>query len=189
MKRLAIFASGGGTNAENVIKYFKLSNEINITLVLTNNPEAKVINRCSELGVECRIFNKAQFSHSEDVLDMLIEAKIDYIILAGFLWFVPQSIIKRWSGRIINIHPALLPKYGGKGMHGMNVHRAIIEAGESETGITIHHVDEVYDNGDIIFQAKVAVTQGDTPEYVAEKISELEKCHFPLVIERFCLDK
>ena len=186
MKELAIFASGSGTNAENIIKYFNSSNEINIALVLTNNPTAGIIDKCKELGVKCRIFSKTVFRESDDIYNVLIDAKIDYIILAGFLWFVPQSITNRWAGHIINIHPALLPKYGGKGMHGMNVHRAIVEAGESETGITIHHVDDVYDNGGIIFQTKVEVEPNDTPDIVAAKVQVLEQAHFPKVIEKLC---
>ncbi len=189
MKELAIFASGSGTNAENIIKYFKSSNEINIALVLTNNPQAGVIDKCKELGVECKLFTREEFRDNDNVLNILIDAKIDYIILAGFLWFVPAALTKEWSGKLINIHPALLPKYGGKGMHGMNVHRAIVEAKELETGITIHHVDNIYDNGGIIYQVKVSITPSDTPDTVAAKVQALEQEHFPKIIEKFCLSK
>ncbi|MBJ2176172.1 phosphoribosylglycinamide formyltransferase [Aureibaculum sp. A20] len=186
MKRIVILASGSGTNAENIIKYFQKSNVIAITQVLSNKKDAKVLERAKRLNVSNFSFDRDDFFRSEKVLDIL-KKEADYIVLAGFLWKIPENIIETFSDKIINIHPALLPKYGGKGMYGENVHKAVVLNKEQETGITIHLVNENYDEGAIIFQAKVAVAKDDTSDDVAKKIHELEYEHFPRVIEEVIL--
>ena len=186
MKRIVIFASGSGTNAENIIKYFKQSAVATVIQVLTNKQHAKVLERAKSLNVKSLYFDKKAFVEDDTILNLLIK-EADYIILAGFLWHVPLKIVEVFPNKIINIHPALLPKYGGKGMYGMNVHKAVIENKEQETGITIHYVNENYDKGAIIFQEKVSIELNDTPEMVASKIHELEYEHFPKVIEQVIL--
>lgn len=188
MKRIVIFASGSGTNAENLIKFFHNRENVSVIQVLTNNPHAKVLDRCKKLNISGLSFNRIAFSKSDDVLNILKSAKPDLIVLAGFLWKFPEFIIKRFPNKIINIHPALLPKYGGKGMYGMHVHNAIVERKETETGITIHYVNENYDEGAVIFQAKCDVLPTDTAENVASKIHELEMRHFPIVVEELLKD-
>ncbi|WP_242157151.1 phosphoribosylglycinamide formyltransferase [Aestuariivivens sediminis] len=183
MKRIVIFASGSGTNAENLIRYFENNPEIGVTNVLSNNPQAKVLDRAKKLNVSAFSFNRIAFSKSDDVLNLLKNCNPDLIVLAGFLWKMPESIIKVFQNKIINIHPALLPKYGGKGMFGMHVHKAVVDHNEMETGITIHYVNENYDEGAIIFQASCQVDPQDSPEDVAAKIHELEMEHFPKVVE------
>ena len=182
MKKIVIFASGSGTNAENIIKYFKNTTAANVVSVFTNNANAKVIERAKNLQISTEIFSKEELC-SGNVLQKLNVIQPDLIVLAGFLLKFPESIVEFYSNSIINIHPALLPKYGGKGMYGMNVHKAIVENKEKETGITIHYVNENYDEGNIIFQKKVTVLITDTPKVVAEKIHELEQKYFPSVIE------
>jgi phosphoribosylglycinamide formyltransferase-1 len=182
MKRVVIFASGSGSNAENLIKFFHNSDNASVIQVLTNNPHAKVLDRCKKLKVSALSFNKTAFSATDDVLNILKAAQPDLIVLAGFLWKFPEFILKEFENRVINIHPALLPNYGGKGMYGMNVHKAVVENKESETGITIHYVNENYDEGAIIFQAKCEVLPTDSAEDVAEKIHLLEMEHFPLIV-------
>ena len=186
MKRIVIFASGSGTNAENIIKYFNHSAVATVVQVLTNNQHAKVLDRSKKLNVRTLSFDKKDFLLESTILNVL-KKEADFIVLAGFLWRVPAKIVAAFPNRIINIHPALLPKYGGKGMYGMNVHNAVVENKEKETGITIHYVNENYDEGAIIFQAKVLVESNDTPKEVAEKIHELEYEHFPKVIEQVIL--
>ncbi|RZN83824.1 MAG: phosphoribosylglycinamide formyltransferase [Winogradskyella sp.] len=183
MKRIVIFASGSGSNAENLIKFFQDSDQASVIQILSNNPHAKVLDRAKRLGVSGLSFNKIAFTKTDDVLNILKASQPDLIVLAGFLWKFPENIINSFPNKIINIHPALLPNYGGKGMYGMHVHRAIIENNEAETGITIHFVNENYDEGAIIFQAKCDVLANDTAEDVASKIHELEMEHFPKVIE------
>ena len=185
MKNIALFASGSGTNAQNVIEFFNKDNTAQVVAVFCNNPKAHVIERCRQLGVPCVIFNRNDFYTSGKVIELLKAFETDYVVLAGFLWLVPDSLVKEYPGKIINIHPALLPNYGGKGMYGMHVHEAVIAAGETKSGITIHKVDEHYDSGDIIFQAEVEITSGDTPEQLAAKIHDLEYRHFPNVIRSF----
>ncbi|WP_456378727.1 phosphoribosylglycinamide formyltransferase [Lutibacter sp.] len=187
MKRIVIFASGSGTNAENIIKYFKNSNLISVVQVLSNKKDAKVLERAKQLGISYLSFNRNDFYSSEELLNSL-KLKADYIILAGFLWKIPQNIIEAFPNKIVNIHPALLPKYGGKGMYGMHVHNAVVKNKEKETGITIHYVNENYDDGAIIFQKKVEVLVCDTAEDVAKKIHILEQDNFPKVIEKFILE-
>jgi phosphoribosylglycinamide formyltransferase-1 len=179
---LAIFASGSGSNAQRIIEYFKENLDINIQLILTNNPEAGVLERAENLGIPSHVFKREDFYQSENILNLLKAQKIDWVILAGFLWLVPSNLLETYPQKVINLHPALLPKFGGKGMYGMNVHRAVIEAKEQETGITIHYANEKFDEGKIIFQAKCQVEGNDTPETVAEKIHGLEYQHFPKVI-------
>jgi len=185
MKNIAIFASGSGSNAENIVRRFEHSPLARVRVILTNNPSAGVLERAARLGVESIVFSREDFAGgAAPVLRMLAGREIDYVVLAGFLWLVPHTLIERYRGRIINIHPALLPKYGGKGMYGERVHRAVVEAGECRTGITIHHVSEVYDSGDIIAQYCVAITPRDTPADVARKVHALEGEHFPRIIEQ-----
>lgn len=187
MKKIAIFASGSGTNAENLIKYF--SNELcaSVSLVLTNKPDAYVRKRAALHSIKCEIFDRNDFYNTNRVLEILKDGGIDFIVLAGFLWLVPSDLIEAYKGRIVNIHPALLPSYGGKGMYGSRVHKAVIENGESRSGITIHYVNEVYDAGDIIFQATCNIEPGDDPESLAAKIHKLEYRHFPEVVKDLIL--
>ena len=182
MKRIVIFASGSGTNAENISRFFKQSSLASVVHILTNNKDAKVIERAKNLNINSLSFNRSEFLSEEKVLKFLNE-EADLIVLAGFLWRIPAHIVEAFPNKIINIHPALLPNYGGKGMYGMNVHKAVVANKESETGITIHYVNEHYDEGAIIFQAKTAISPSDTPEDVANKIHVLEQKHFPKVIE------
>ena len=182
MKKIVIFASGSGTNAENIIRHFKSNNIGTVVSVFTNNPNAKVIERAKNFQVATEIFSKDELN-SGIVLQKIKNTTPDLIVLAGFLLKMPDAIVEAYPNLIINIHPALLPKYGGKGMYGMHVHKAIVANKEKETGITIHYVNENYDEGNIIFQKKVTVLVTDTPEVVAEKIHELEQKYFPSVIE------
>jgi len=183
MKRVVIFASGSGTNAENLIKFFHNRDNVSVIQVLTNNPHAKVLERAKKLNVSALSFNKMAFTQSNDVLNLLKANNPDLIVLAGFLWKFPEKILKAFPNKVINIHPALLPKYGGKGMYGMHVHEAVVNNKETETGITIHYVNENYDEGAIIFQAKCEVVPTDTSEDVAAKIHQLEMEHFPKVVD------
>ena len=183
MKRIVIFASGGGTNAENLIKFFHNRENASVIQVLTNNPRAKVIDRCKNLNVSVLSFNKIAFNKTKDVLNILKASNPDLIVLAGFLWKVPSFILNNFPNKIINIHPALLPKYGGKGMYGKFVHEEVVKNKEKETGITIHYVNEHYDEGGIIFQTKCNVLGSDTAEDVASKIHDLEMKHFPKVVD------
>ncbi|MEA3461893.1 MAG: phosphoribosylglycinamide formyltransferase [Bacteroidota bacterium] len=183
MKNIAIFASGSGTNAENLIRFFRTSQIARVRVVLSNRADAGVLGRAKSLEVESFVFTREQFYNSREVLDLLFERDIDYIVLAGFLWLVPDYLLKPFENKIVNIHPALLPKYGGKGMYGSRVHQAVIEAGEHESGISIHHVNQDYDEGDIIFQARCEIDPDETPGSLAKKIHELEYDHFPIVVE------
>ncbi|MBT8244351.1 MAG: phosphoribosylglycinamide formyltransferase [Winogradskyella sp.] len=183
MKRIVIFASGSGSNAENLIKFFQNSEHASVIQVLTNNPHAKVLERCKRLGVSAFSFNRTAFTITKDVLNLLKASQPDLIVLAGFLWKFPEHILKCFPNKIINVHPALLPKFGGKGMYGMNVHKAVVKNNETETGITIHFVNENYDEGAIIFQAKCKVEASDSAEDIAKKIHELEMEYFPNVVK------
>ena len=189
MKRIVIFGSGSGTNAENLIKFFQNSDNASVVQVLTNNPHAKVLDRCKTLGVSALSFNKISITKTNDVLNILKASKPDLIILAGYLWKFPENILNEFPNKVINVHPALLPSYGGKGMYGMFVHEAVVANKETETGITIHYVNEHYDEGAIIFQAKCKVLPTDTAEDVAAKIHELEMEHFPKVVEELLNSK
>jgi len=187
MKRIVIFASGSGTNAENIIKFFNHTKTAKVTQVLCNNEHAKVFERCKNLNINFLHFNKEDFFTSDTILELL-KKEADFIILAGFLWKIPQKIVDAFPNKIINIHPALLPKYGGKGMFGMNVHKAVKENKETETGITIHYVNKNYDEGAIIFQAKTALNSDDSAETIAKKIHILEQQYFPRIIESVLLE-
>ena len=182
MIKIAIFASGSGSNAERIVEFFSSNDEVEVSLILTNNPVAGVIERAQRLDIPVVIFNKKVFSKTDKIVEMLQLQGIDWVILAGFLWLVPTNLIKAFENRMINIHPALLPKYGGKGMWGHHVHEAVVANKEKQTGITIHYVNEHYDEGKVIFQAKCEVIENDTPENVAAKIHELEYQYFPEVI-------
>lgn len=184
MKNIAIFASGSGTNAENLIRFFRTSPFGRVRMVLTNRSEAGVISRAQSLDIETYAFNREQFYNSNEVTDLLFERDIDFIVLAGFLWLVPNSMLESFENKMVNIHPALLPKYGGKGMYGNRVHRAVIDAGDKESGISIHYVNQEYDEGDVLFQAMCSIEPGESPDSLAGKIHELEYAHFPRVVER-----
>jgi len=184
MKRIVLFASGSGTNVENIIHYFSDKTEVEIVAVLTNRKDAKVLERCTRLNISALYFNRHAFIESDLISDFLNSLNLDLIVLAGFLWRIPKRIIDYFPDRIINIHPALLPKYGGKGMYGMKVHEAVKESLDPETGITIHYVNEHYDEGAIIMQVRTSINASDTPETIAQKVHELEYEHFPRVIEK-----
>lgn len=183
MKHLAILASGSGSNAENIVNFFSDSEDIIIPLIISNKKDAFVHERAKRLGIKSLTFTKKDFDETDNVLKVFKDYKIDFIVLAGFLLKIPENIIKEYPKAIINIHPALLPKYGGKGMYGDFVHRAVMKAGEKESGITIHYVNENYDEGDIIFQAKCTINDSETPESLAEKVHQLEYEHFPKTIK------
>lgn len=187
MIKIAIFASGSGTNAENIVNYFKDSKEVEITTILCSSPTAYVLTRAKKFNIPTLIFNKEEFMHTDKVLNYLKEQQIDLIVLAGFLWLVPSSLVENYEGRIVNIHPALMPKHCGKGMYGMKVHQAVVDHHDKESGITIHQVNEKFDDGSIIFQATCPVCPSDTAEEVAQKVHELEYAHFPHVIKEVAL--
>lgn len=187
MKKIIVFASGSGTNAENIIKYFAKSKIARVVFVFTNNASAKVIERAKNHQIPVEIFSKNELLE-RNVLQKIQEIDPDMIVLAGFLLKFPEHIVENYPNKIINIHPALLPNYGGKGMYGMHIHRAIVNNKEKETGISIHYVNENYDEGGIIFQKNIALTDEDTPETVAEKIHELEQKYFPEIISRLLED-
>ena len=187
MKNVAIFASGSGSNAENIIEYFKNDDRVTIAVILSNSKDAYVLQRAKKFGVPAYVFNRDDFYNGQLVLDKLMEYHTDLVVLAGFMWLVPGNILRAFSGKIINIHPALLPKYGGKGMYGMFVHEAVKQSGDTVSGISIHYVNEKYDEGEIIFQAKCNIDKKDTPESIAQKIHALEYEHFPAIIEQVLL--
>ena len=189
MKRIAIFASGTGSNAQKILSHFKTSNKIDVALIVSNKSNAGVLNFAKEYSVPTLIIDREKFLRGDGYVPELQAAKIDWIILAGFLWKIPVSLLNHWEKRIINIHPALLPKYGGKGMYGEAVHRAVLAANEKESGITIHYVDEQYDHGATIFQATCSVLSTDLVENLAEKIHALEHLHYPVVIEKEILSQ
>lgn len=184
MKNIVIFASGNGSNAENIADYFDYSKSIKITAVFTNNANAGVIEKMKRFEIPCVIFTKDDIRSKEYFLIKLYQYRPDLIVLAGFLWLIPGYLISAYPNKIINIHPALLPKFGGKGMYGMQVHEAVKAANETETGITIHYVNQKFDDGKIIFKEKTELTENDTPETIAQKIHELEMENFPKEIER-----
>jgi phosphoribosylglycinamide formyltransferase-1 len=181
MKKIVLFASGAGSNAENIIRYFANSCELEFPFVISNRLDALVHERVMQLNIPSYVFSKSEFE-SGKVLNFLREKSVDLLVLAGFLLKVPENIVKAYPDRIINIHPALLPKFGGKGMYGSYVHEVVVASGEKESGITIHYVNENYDEGRIIFQAKCPVFPTDTPDDVAAKVHALEYEHFPRVV-------
>ena len=184
MKKIVLFASGNGSNVENIMAYFNMSNAVSVVGVFSNNSEAKVIERAKKFKAPTFIFNKMELL-DDTVLNQLKQLQPDLIVLAGFLLKFPVHIIKEFPNKVINIHPALLPNYGGKGMYGINVHNAVLKNKEKETGITVHYVNEHFDEGEFIFQANVTIENCTTAEEIAQKIHELEMEHFPKVIERF----
>ena len=187
MIKLAILASGNGTNAQRISEYFAHHDKVQVACIIYNRKDAYVAERARRLGVPSQYFGRADFYDNGRVLQYLRGQHIDWVILAGFLWLVPEDILNAFPGRVINIHPALLPKYGGKGMFGEHVHEAVIAHHETESGITIHIVDQHYDRGTILFQAKCQLTDQDTPDTLAAKIHTLEQQHFPLIIEQTVL--
>jgi len=188
MKRIAVFVSGGGTNLQRIAEYFAPNDEVEIVCVVSNNKDAYANQRARKLGIPLVLVDKAYFN-GDLFVERMKSLDIDLIVLAGFLWLIPQRLIEAFPNKIINIHPALLPKYGGKGFYGHHVHEAVVAAHENESGITIHYVNEHYDSGSIIFQKKVALTANDTPDDVADKIHVLEQENFPLVIESLLFKK
>ncbi|MCF8233150.1 MAG: phosphoribosylglycinamide formyltransferase [Bacteroidales bacterium] len=183
MKKIAIFASGSGTNAQNIAEYFKNKPFVKVALILSNRPDAYVLKRAETLGIHHLAFNRKAFYESNRIPEILKFYQIDFIVLAGFLWLIPDKLLQAYPNRIVNIHPALLPKYGGRGMYGDRVHEAVVGNNEKESGISIHYVNEKYDEGQIIFQAKCPVEQDDTPVTLAQKVHKLEYEHYPKVIE------
>ena len=184
MKRIVIFASGSGTNAEAIMRRFAERNDREVALVLSNKAGAGVFDRAARFGVKARLIDRSSFYENGGVLAELQALQPDLIVLAGFLWKVPDDLIRAFAGRIVNIHPSLLPKFGGKGMYGQHVHQAVIAQGEAESGITIHQVNEVYDDGEVLFQASCPVMPEDTPDSLAQRIHTLEHEHFPRVVDQ-----
>jgi len=182
-KRIAIFASGSGSNAQKIMEHFKRSAEAEVVLVLTNNAQAYVLQRADNFEIPSHIFTRQEFYETDDIIRMLKTLQVDLIVLAGFLWLVPQTLLAAFPNKIINLHPALLPKYGGKGMYGDNVHKAVLANGEEESGITIHFANAQFDEGEIIHQSKFKIEPGDNLEMVKFKVQQLEHQHFPKVIE------
>jgi phosphoribosylglycinamide formyltransferase 1 len=187
MKKIIVLASGSGSNAENIIKHFNDSANAKVTHLLSNNPEAYALKRAESLGVNTMVFSRDAFYNTGEVLTFLSGSQPDLIVLAGFLWLVPQDIVKAFPNRIVNIHPALLPKYGGKGMYGDKVHDAVLQNGEKESGITIHYVNEHYDEGNTLFQANCSVEPGESRTSLVQKIHALEHAYFPKVIEQLLM--
>ena len=187
MQKIVVFASGAGSNAKKIIEYFQGHKLINVSLIVCNKPGAGVLKIAEQAGIPTLLIEKEKFFRGNAYVDELKEIGIEFIVLAGFLWKIPDALIKAYPGKIINIHPALLPNYGGKGMYGGFVHEAVITNKDTESGITIHYVDEHYDHGDIIFQARCTIEEGDTPEMLAKKIHLLEHEFYPKVIEETVL--
>jgi phosphoribosylglycinamide formyltransferase-1 len=183
-KRIAIFASGSGSNAQKIMEHFKKHVEAEVVIVLTNNPEAYVLQRADNFEIPSHIFDKAEFYKTNSVVDLLKNLQIDLIVLAGFMWLIPQNLLKAFPNKIINIHPALLPKFGGKGMYGDRVHHAVMDAKEEESGITIHFIDENFDEGEIIHQSRFRIEAGDDLEMIKFKGQQMEHLHYPKVVEQ-----
>jgi phosphoribosylglycinamide formyltransferase-1 len=187
--KLAIFASGGGTNAEQIIGYFKKHKQIEVGMILSNNKDAYVLKRALKHKISQFVFDRDTFYKEKTVDEVLRLNRIDFIVLAGFMWLIPERFVKNYPKKIVNIHPALLPKYGGKGMYGHHVHEAVVKNKEKKSGITIHWVNEEYDEGAIIYQATCDLTAADTADDVANKVHQLEYEHFPRIIEKVILEK
>jgi phosphoribosylglycinamide formyltransferase 1 len=183
-KRIAIFASGSGSNAQKIMEYFNKHQDAEVSLVLTNNPEAYVLQRADNFEVPSHIFERDEFYNSEDIVSLLKNLQIDLIVLAGFLWLIPENLLSAFPNRIINIHPSLLPKFGGKGMYGDRVHKAVLEARAEESGISIHFVNQHFDEGEIIHQSKFRIEKKDDLEMIKFKIQQLEHLHYPKVVEQ-----
>lgn len=184
MKKIAIFASGSGSNAQAIIEHVQRGTIARVDCVLSNKSNAYALVRAKSFNIEAITFSRSDFYDSTSVIDILLERRVDFIVLAGFLWLVPEKLVESFPGKIVNIHPALLPKYGGKGMYGMHVHKSVIANKEKESGISIHYVNKNYDEGNLILQAKCPIEPGDTPESLAEKIHALEYEHFPKTVEK-----
>ncbi len=182
-KRIAIFASGSGSNAQKIMEHFKYSNEVEVALVLSNNAEAYVLQRADNFEIPSHIFDRHDFYQTNEIVDLLKRLEIDLVVLAGFLWLIPENLLKAFPNKIINIHPALLPKHGGKGMYGDRVHQAVLDAGDDEHGITIHFVNENFDEGEVIYQARFRVEPTDTLEEIKFNGQQLEHLHYPKIIE------
>ena len=182
-KRIAIFASGSGSNAQKLMEYFKKHQQAEVVLVLTNNPDAYVLQRADNFEIPSHIVDKHEFYHTKEIIHLLKNLQTDLIVLAGFLWLIPQNLLDAYPNQIINIHPALLPKYGGKGMYGNYVHQAVLEAGETEHGITIHFVNEAFDEGEVLHQSRFKIAKDDTLETIKFKGQQLEHLHYPPIIE------
>ncbi len=183
-KNIAIFASGTGSNAKKIVEYFSQKTGVNVSLVVSNNPSAKVLEMAKDKGVPTLLVTRKEFYGNKDILKIFNKYSVDYVVLAGFLWLVPTYLVKAYGNRMVNVHPALLPKFGGKGMYGMNVHKAVKKAGEKESGITIHFVNEQYDDGSIVFQKSCRLTDDDTPQSIADKVLSLEHRYFPIIIDK-----
>ncbi len=188
MKKIAIFASGTGSNAKKIIEYFRENPHIQVSFIVSNKKDAPVLDIARENDIETLVLNRREFYHTKQLLQHLHERDIDFIVLAGFLWLLPEYLVRAFDKKMVNIHPALLPKYGGKGMYGRHVHEAVQAAGERETGITIHYVNERYDEGDIIFQAKCGLEPNDTSKEIAKKVQALEHKHYAPVIEKLLME-
>jgi len=182
-KRIAIFASGSGSNAQKIMEHFKYADEAEVSLVLSNNPDAYVLQRADNFEIPSHIFDRHEFYQTDNVVDILKRLDIDLVVLAGFLWLVPENLLKAYPNKIINIHPSLLPKHGGKGMYGDRVHKAVLAAGDEEHGITIHFVNENFDEGEVIYQGRFKVEKDDTLETIKFKGQQLEHLHYPKVVE------
>lgn len=183
MKRIAIFASGSGSNAQKIIEYFHKNQEVEVSIVLSNRPDAYVLQRADNFEIPTHVFDREEFYNTSEIVKLLQSLQVDLVVLAGFLWLVPANLIEAYPNKIINIHPALLPKFGGKGMYGMKVHKAVLEAGEAESGITIHYVNEHFDEGEIIHQSKYKIENDDDADMIAYKGQQLEHHYYPKVIE------
>lgn len=183
MKRIAIFASGSGSNAQRIMEHFKRNKEMEVALVLCNKPDAYVLQRADNFEVPTHVFSKEELYHTNSIDNLMKNLEIDLIVLAGFMWLIPERIIHTYAKRILNIHPALLPKFGGEGMYGKKVHEAVLRSGDEETGISIHYVNENFDEGEIIYQSKCTIDKSDDAEKLAYKVHQLEHLHYPKIIE------
>ncbi|MBD2700185.1 phosphoribosylglycinamide formyltransferase [Spirosoma sp. BT702] len=182
MKRIVLFASGSGSNAEKIALYFADNTQVDVSLIVSNNPKAGVIERARRMHIPVLLFDRTTFYETSQITQLLLNQNVDLIVLAGFMWLMPAELVRAFPNKIVNIHPALLPKFGGKGMYGHYVHKAVVAAGETESGITIHYVNEHYDEGQIIFQASCPVLPSDTPEDVARNVQMLEHTHYPKIV-------
>jgi phosphoribosylglycinamide formyltransferase-1 len=188
-KNIVIFASGSGSNAQRLLEHFQHHPSIRVAALFSNNPNAYALQRAETYHVPAFLFNREELYKSDKVLQQIQAFNPDLIVLAGFLWLVPQNLLQAFPKRIINIHPALLPRYGGKGMHGRHVHAAVVQAGEKESGITVHYINEEYDKGAFILQERCPVLPDDTPEALAARVLQLEHKHLPLVVEQLLLEQ
>lgn len=183
-KRIAIFASGSGSNAQKIMEYFKKHADVEVSIILTNNPDAYVLQRADNFEIPTHIFDRQEFYETDEIVDLLKNLRIDIIVLAGFLWLIPQNLLQSFPNKIINIHPALLPNYAGKGMYGDKIHNQILANGDEESGITIHYVNEHFDEGEIIYQSRFKIEKGDDLEMIKFKGQQLEHQYYPKIIEQ-----